>query len=51
MLAGTQEEPKWLVIGRIDGRHWSALVAYREGRTRIISVQRSREEEVAVYES
>ena len=48
--ARTQDEPRWLVIGQIDGRHWSAVVTYRDGRTRIISVRRSREEEVAIYE-
>jgi uncharacterized DUF497 family protein len=38
------------VIGRIDGKHWSAVVTYREERIRIISVRRSRDEEVAIYE-
>ena len=44
------DEPRWLVIGRIDGRHWSAVVTYRQGRARIISARRSRKEEVALYE-
>lgn len=48
--ARTLDEPRWLVIGQIGGRHWSAVVTYRDGRTRIISVRRSREEEVAIYE-
>jgi uncharacterized DUF497 family protein len=48
--ARTTDEARWLVIGRIDGRHWSAVVTYREERIRIISVRRSREEEVAIYE-
>jgi uncharacterized protein len=48
--ARTVDEPRWLVIGRIDGKHWSAVVTYREGRTRIISVRRSRDEEVEIYE-
>lgn len=48
--ARTVDEPRWLVIGRIDGKHWSAVVTHREERVRIISVRRSRDEEVAIYE-
>ena len=48
--ARTTDEARWLVIGRIDGKHWSAVVTYREDRIRIISVRRSRDEEVAIYE-
>jgi uncharacterized DUF497 family protein len=48
--ARTVDEPRWLVIGRIDGQHWSAVVAHREERTRLISVRRSRDEEEAIYE-
>ena len=49
--ARTTDEPRWLVIGQIKDKHWSAVVTYREQRVRIISVRRSREEEVAIYES
>ncbi|WP_019807205.1 BrnT family toxin [Saccharomonospora halophila] len=45
------DEPRWLVVGLIDGKCWSAVVTYREQRIRIISVRRSRDEEVALYES
>lgn len=48
--ARTVDEPRWLVIGRIDGKHWSVVVTYRRGRARIISARRSRKEEVALYE-
>ena len=48
--ARTGDEPRWLVVGRIEGRHWSAVVTRRQERTRIISVRRSRDEEVALYE-
>ena len=40
-----------VVIGRIAGVHWSAVITYRDGRVRLISVRRSRAEEVALYES
>ena len=49
--ARTVDEARWLVIGQIEGRHWSAVVTYREERIRLISVRRSRDEEVAIYES
>jgi len=44
-------EPRFLVIGRIGGKHWSAVITYREDRIRLISVRRSREEERGIYES
>ena len=49
--ARTVDEPRWLVIGQLAGKHWSAVVTHREQRVRIISVRRAREEEVAIYES
>ena len=49
--ARTDDEPRFLVIGRINTRHWSAVITYRETRIRIISGRRSRSEEVSLYES
>lgn len=49
--ARTVDEPRSLVIGRIDDTYWSAVVTARGDNIRIISVRRSREEEVAIYES
>ncbi|MEB3071946.1 BrnT family toxin [[Mycobacterium] vasticus] len=49
--ARTTDESRWIVIGQIDGRCWSAVVTYRGDRVRIISVRRSREGEAAIYES
>jgi len=49
--AVTVDEPRFLVVGRIDGKHWSAVVTYRSENIRLISVRRSRSEEVAIYES
>ena len=48
--ARTTDEPRWLVVSQIDGKHWSVVVTYREQRVRIISARRSRTEEVALYE-
>ena len=44
------DEPRYLVIGKINGRHWSAVVTYRSSNTRLISVRRSRVEEIELYE-
>jgi hypothetical protein len=49
--AHTEDEPRLLVIGRIAGKHWSAVITYRGDAIRIISVRRSRPEEVKLYES
>ena len=49
--AKTDDEPRYLVIGRIDSKHWSAVITYRAANIRLISVRRSRTEEVALYES
>jgi uncharacterized protein len=49
--ARTRDEPRFLVVGMIGRRHWSAIVTYRGSSVRIISVRRSRVEEVALYES
>ncbi|MGO9377815.1 MAG: BrnT family toxin [Dissulfurispiraceae bacterium] len=47
----TADEQRFLVIGKISDRHWSAIITYRYERVRIISVRRSRKEEVDIYES
>ena len=49
--ARTSDEPRFLVIGKISGRYWSAIVTYRSEKIRIISVRRSRKEEIEIYES
>ncbi|MEJ1967698.1 MAG: BrnT family toxin [Rhizomicrobium sp.] len=43
-------EPRNLVIGRIGDKCWTAVIAYRDARIRLISVRRARELEVACYE-
>jgi len=49
--ANTTDEPRFLSIGQIDGKHWSAIWTDRNGKVRIISVRRSRKEEIGHYES
>ncbi len=45
------DEPRFLMIGRIGDKHWSAIVTYRDNFIRLISVRRSREKEIELYES
>lgn len=49
--AKTEDEPRYLMIGLINKKHWSAIITYRGAVIRLISVRRSRNEEVAHYES
>ena len=49
--ARTENELRFLVVGMISEKHWSAVVTYRGEKVRLISVRRARMEEVAVYES
>ncbi len=48
--ARTTDEPRSLVVGKINDVHWSGIVTNRKDRIRIISVRRSRNEEIALYE-
>jgi uncharacterized DUF497 family protein len=43
--ARSTDEPRVQVIGRIGNRVWSAFTTVRDGRVRIISVRRARDEE------
>ena len=47
--AKTLNEPCLLVIGLIGNEHWSGVITYRENNIRIISVRRSRSEEIDLY--
>lgn len=49
--ASTEDEPRFLIIGKISQKHWAAVITYRSERVRIISVRRARDSEVALYES
>jgi uncharacterized DUF497 family protein len=43
-------EDRYLIIGKMLDKHWTAVVTYREEKIRIISVRRSRKQEVDQYE-
>lgn len=44
-------EARIIVIGKIEDKYWSAIITYRSQTVRIISVRRSRKNEVKLYES
>jgi uncharacterized protein len=44
-------EPRKLVIGKIERKHWTAVIAERGENIRIISVRRSRRKEIEIYEN
>ena len=48
--ARTADEPRFMAIGRIEGRYRSAICTRRGDRIRLISVRRARKEEVERYE-
>ena len=47
----TQDEQRFMVIAKINNKNWSGVITYRDQNIRIISVRRSRKEEVDLYES
>ena len=49
--AKTSDEKRFIVIGKIKGKHWTGVITYRGEVIRIISVRRSRLNEVEFYES
>ena len=49
--ASSVDESRFLVVGLIEGKHWSAVITYRKNKIRLISVRRSRKKEVLLYES
>ena len=49
--AKTTDELRFLLIGKISNKYWSCVFTYRGENVRIISVRRSRQEEIDIYES
>jgi uncharacterized protein len=43
--------PRFMIIAKIKGKHWSAIATLRGTTIRIISVRRSRKSEVSLYEN
>ncbi len=49
--ARMNDESPWVLIGKMLDKHWSAVITWRDHNVRIISVRRSRDEEVEIHES
>lgn len=49
--ARVSDEPRWVVVGKMSQKHWSAVITRRGDNLRIISARRSREEEIEIYEN
>ena len=43
-------EKRYMIIGKIEREHWSAIITYRGATIRIISVRRSTRSEIDTYE-
>lgn len=48
--AKSTDEPRTATIGKIEGKHWTAITTVRGRHIRIISVRRARSKEVGLYE-
>ncbi len=49
--ARTEDEPRFLAVGKIGDAYWSAIFTRRSENVRIISVRRARKTEIEHYES
>ena len=49
LKAKNAAEKRYLILGTINRRHWSAVITYRGMTMRLISVRRSTPQEVAAY--
>jgi len=47
----SEDEDRFLVLGQINSKNYTAIITYRDTNIRIISVRRSREKESRLYES
>ena len=45
------DEARYLLIAKNDNKHWSAIFTVRNKKVRIISVRRSRTQEIRIYEN
>lgn len=48
--ARTSDESRFMTVGMLGHRYWSAIFTVRSRRIRLISVRRARDEEIDRYE-
>jgi len=51
ILINSDGEQRYLTIGLINNKHWTAVITYRKQAIRLISVRRLRTDEVMIYEN
>lgn len=44
-------EPRFIAVGKLKMKHYTAIFTYRSDKIRLISIRRSRKEEVKLYEN
>lgn len=49
--ANTTSEPRFIAIGVLSGKHWTAVFTPRGNNIRLISVRRSRKNEISAYDN
>ena len=47
----SMDEDRFLVLGKISSKNYTAITTYRDDVVKIISVRRSRQKEIELYES
>lgn len=47
----SDSESRFIIIGKIEDKYWSAIITYRNNTIRIISVRRAKNKEIKYYES
>jgi len=47
----SEDEERFLVLGKIDSKNYTAITTYKDKNIRIISVRRLRDKEKKLYES
>jgi uncharacterized DUF497 family protein len=45
----SEDEERFLVLGKIDSKNYTAIITYRDKNIRIISVRRSRDKDVEAH--
>ena len=45
------DEERFVIVGKLNNKHWTAVYMMRGSKIRIISVRRSREREVQLYDN
>ena len=51
VLLDFPDEQRWLCVGSIEEKYWTAVITFRGKNIRIISVRRSRKKEIEHYEN